>query len=214
MLQVEVPAGVGPGEQFMAQIPGGGTALVTVPDGCSAGTMISIETVAAPSQMAMARTPEQELLQKAIMQIGNWKGHFRSPEAAICCMLIKAEATVDNGSITWKPAGCDCCCIPCPCGASAEPFKGTIDPSGTTLKIEGREAMGLTPDGWFVWTAQLDPNHDMLGTGTILCRMQGSSDYKGDLVFDTRTEKMTVYIKYFSPKKLRDYTQDYVMVKQ
>ena len=91
MLQVEVPAGVGPGEQFMAQIPGGGTAVVTVPDGCTAGTMISIQTVAAPSQMAMARTPEQELLQKAIMQTGTWKGHFRSPEAAICCMLIKDE---------------------------------------------------------------------------------------------------------------------------
>ena len=90
MLQVEVPAGVGPGEQFMAQIPGGGTAVVTVPEGCTAGTMISIQTEAAPSAMAMARTPEQELLQKAIMQVGTWKGHFRSPEAAICCMLIKA----------------------------------------------------------------------------------------------------------------------------
>ena len=88
MLQVEVPAGVGPGEQFMAQIPGGGTAMVTVPDGCSAGTMISIQTVAAPSQMAMARTPEQELLQKGHHADRHLEGTFQVTRS---CHLLHAD---------------------------------------------------------------------------------------------------------------------------
>ena len=68
MVQVQIPAGVGPGQQFMAQMPDGQQMAVTVPDGCAPGQMIQVQ---APMAMAVA--------QPAVQMMGGQPGMMVQP---------------------------------------------------------------------------------------------------------------------------------------
>ena len=70
MVQVQIPAGVGPGRQFMAQMPDGQQMAVTVPDGCAPGQMIQVQ---APMAMAVAQPAVQMMGGPGMMvQPGRW----------------------------------------------------------------------------------------------------------------------------------------------
>ena len=57
MMQVSVPAGVKPGQQFSVQTPGGGQMQVTCPEGVEEGSAIQIQVPAAATAVAVA-TPQ------------------------------------------------------------------------------------------------------------------------------------------------------------
>ena len=93
-VQVQIPAGVGPGQQFTAQMPDGQQMAVTVPDGCQAGQVIQVDAPPAVGAPPTMQQHQQMMMMNMMMNQNN------QPQQAAGPIIINNNNNNNNINIT------------------------------------------------------------------------------------------------------------------